>query len=122
MTLPAAILNEINLRAPNGIVYGPPGIGKTTFGAGSGGLIVDTENGAAHVQCDRTPYLPDWPAIQQWLDALAAGGHQYGTVVIDSCDWLLRRAEEHVSGVDGTPTGMRQTLNRAHGGYGVRLM
>jgi len=38
--------------------------------------------------------------------------------VVDSVDWLLRRAEEHVSGVDGTPTGMKQTLNRSHGGYG----
>jgi len=38
--------------------------------------------------------------------------------VIDSIDWLLRRIEEHVAGVDGTPTGMKQTLNRSHGGYG----
>jgi len=67
---------------------------------------------------DCTPYLSDWPAIQQWLEALAAGGHEYGTVVVDSVDWLLRRAEEHVSGVDGTPNGMKQTLNRSHGGYG----
>jgi hypothetical protein len=118
MTLPAPILNQINQRAPKGIVYGPPGIGKTTFGAGSGGLIIDTENGASHVSCDRTPYLPDWPAIQQWLDALTTGDHQYGTIIIDSADWLLRRAEEHVAGVDGSAIGMRQTLNRAMGGYG----
>ena len=118
MPLPSPVLNQINLRAPKGIVYGPPGVGKTTFGAGAGGLIVDTENGAAHVQCDRTPYLPHWPVIEQWLDALATGGHEYGAIVIDSVDWLLRRAEEHVAGVDGSATGMRQTLNRAHGGYG----
>jgi len=118
MTFPAPVLNQINLRAPKGIVYGPPGVGKTTFGAGSGGLIIDTENGAAHVQCDRTPYLPDWNAIEQWLNVLAAGGHNYGTVVIDSADWLLRRIEEHVAGVDGSATGMRQTLNRALGGFG----
>jgi len=118
MPLPTPVLNQINLRAPKGIVYGPPGVGKTTFGAGSRGLIVDTENGAAHVQCDRTPYLPDWQAIAMWLDALAAGGHEYGAVVIDSMDWLLRRAEEYVAGVDGSVTGMRQTLNRTLGGYG----
>jgi hypothetical protein len=107
------------MRAPKGIVYGPPGVGKTTFGAGAdNALIVDSENGAAHVRCDRTPYLPTWQAIQQWLDALAAGDHGYGTIVFDSVDWLLRRAEEHVSGVDGTVVGMRQTLNRSHGGYG----
>jgi hypothetical protein len=107
------------MRAPKGIVYGPPGVGKTTFGAGtSRPLIIDCENGAAHVNCDRTPYLSNWTAIQQWLEALADGGHDYETVVVDSVDWLLRRAEEHVSGVDGTAAGMKQTLNRSHGGYG----
>ena len=118
MAFPAPILNQINMRAPKGIVYGPPGVGKTTFGAASGGLIVDTENGAAHVAGDRTPYLPDWSAIEPWLDSLANGEHGYGAVIVDSLDWLLRRAEEHVAGVDGTSFGMKQTLNRAHGGYG----
>jgi len=118
MSLPAPILNQVNFRAPKGIVYGSPGVGKTTFGAAAGGLIVDAENGAAHVQCDRTPYLHDWPTMKNWLDALAAGGHDYAAVVIDSIDWLLRRIEEQVSGVDGTAAGMKQTLNRAHGGYG----
>jgi hypothetical protein len=119
MPLPSTVLNQTHMRAPKGIVYGPPGAGKTTFGANtSKPIIVDCENGAAHVKCDRTPYLCDWPAIQAWLDGLAAGGHEYGTVVIDSIDGLLRRVEEHVSGVDGTAAGMKQTLNRSHGGYG----
>ena len=118
MELPGPVLNEVDQRAPKGIVHGKPGVGKTIFGAGANGLILDAENGAAHVRCHRTPYLPNWPTIQQWLDALATGRHNYPAVVIDSVDWLLRRAEEYVSGVDGSVTGMRQTLNRAHGGYG----
>ena len=119
MPLPCAVLNQADLRAPKGIVYGPPGIGKTTFGASTHKpIIVDCENGAAHVSCDRSPYLSNWPAIRQWLDALAAGGHGYGTVVIDSVDWLLRRLEEHVSGVKDNEHGMAQTMNRSHGGYG----
>jgi len=119
MQLPSAVLTQANLRAPKGIVYGPPGIGKTTFGAGAHkALIVDCENGAAHVTCDRTPYLSNWPVIRQWLEALAKGGHGYKTVVVDSVDWLLRRLEEHVSGVKDTDHGMSQTMNRSHGGYG----
>jgi hypothetical protein len=119
MTFPSEILTRAHIRAPKGIVYGPPGIGKTTFGAGADKpLIVDCENGAAHVTCDRTPYLSNWPAIRQWLDALAAGGHGYGTVVVDSVDWLLRRLEEFVSGVKDSDHGMSQTMNRSHGGYG----
>lgn len=119
MTLPGEVLTKAHIRAPKGILYGPPGIGKTTFGAGTHKpLIVDCENGAMHVSCDRSPYLSNWPAIKTWLDALAAGGHGYGTVVIDSVDWLLRRMEEHVAGVKDGDVGMSQTMNRSHGGYG----
>lgn len=71
MPLPANVLNQTHMRAPKGIVYGPPGIGKTTFGAGADKpIIVDCENGAAHVKCDRSPYLSTWPTIRLWLDAL----------------------------------------------------
>ena len=119
MPLPGSIITDAHLRAPKGIVYGPPGAGKTSLGAGTDRpLIIDCENGAAHVTCHRTPYLASWQEIQPWLDGLAAGGHEYQTVVIDSVDWLLRRIEEHVAGVDGSPSGMKQTLNRSHGGYG----
>lgn len=62
---------------------------------------------------DRPAYL-----IGRALHTLVLEGHEYGAVIIDSLDWLLRRAEEHVAGVDGTTLGMKQTLNRAHGGYG----
>ncbi len=119
MTLPHAVVTQSYLRAPKGIVYGSPGSGKTSFGAAADRpLILDCENGATHVCCHRTPYLSSWPEMQSWLDALVAGGHEYQTIVIDSIDWLLRRIEEHVAGVDGTPNGMKQTLNRSHGGYG----
>ncbi len=119
MPLPGTIITDSHIRAPKGIVYGPPGAGKTTYGASADRpLVIDCENGAAHVACHRTPYLSSWQEIQPWLDGLAAGGHDYQTVVIDSVDWLLRRIEEHVAGVDGSPTGMKQTLNRSHGGYG----
>ncbi|MDH4201384.1 MAG: ATP-binding protein [Phycisphaerae bacterium] len=119
MTIFESTLNQTHMRAPKGIVYGPPGIGKTTFGASTHKpIIVDCENGAAHVQCDRTPYLSDWNVIMPWLQALAYDDHTYGTVVIDSIDWLLRRLEERVAGVNGQVENMDKTMNRSHGGYG----
>ena len=117
MTLLDSVLNQTHMRAPKGIVFGPPGIGKTHFGASAHKpIIVDCENGAAHVTCDRTPYLADWDAIQPWLQSLANDDHSYETVVIDSIDWLLRRLEERVAGVN--ETNMDKTMNRAYGGYG----
>ncbi len=117
MTIFESTLNQTHMRAPKGIVYGPPGIGKTTFGACTHKpIIVDCENGAAHVQCDRTPYLADWGQIMPWLQALAYDDHTYETVVIDSIDWLLRRLEERVAGVN--TENMDKTLQRSHGGFG----
>jgi len=116
MSVLDGILNSPHPSAPKGIVYGPPGIGKTTFGASAdGSIIVDCENGAGAVQCSRTPYLATWAEIEQWLLALEREQHGYSVVVVDSVDWLLRRLEEHVTGVKG---GVDQTLNRSHGGYG----
>ena len=101
--------------APKGIVYGPPGVGKTTFGArAEASIIVDCENGAGTIPCSRTPYLATWPEIEQWLLAVEREDHPYKTLVIDSIDWLIRRLEEHVAGSGK----LDQTLNRSHGGYG----
>jgi hypothetical protein len=119
MNLLESVLNETDMRAPKGIVYGPPGLGKTTFGArATNPIIVDCENGAAHVKCYRTPYLPNWDAIRPWLEFLAYENHPYQTAVIDSIDWLLRRLEERVAGVNGDMENMNKTMNRSHGGYG----
>ncbi len=103
--------------APKGIIYGPPGIGKTTYGAtAEASIIIDCENGAGAIPCCRTPYLATWPEIDQWLTAIEREDHGHKTLVIDSVDWLLRRLEEHVAGSGGK---IEQTLNRSHGGYGA---
>ena len=116
MTLFDTIIDKPTPSAPKGIIYGPPGIGKTTFGASAPhSIIVDCENGAGAIRCSRTPYLSTWLEISQWLMAIEREEHPYRTLVVDSIDWLLRRVEEHVSGSTGK---LDQTLNRSHGGYG----
>ena len=102
--------------APKGIIYGPPGVGKTSLGAAAdASIIIDCENGAGAIPCCRTPYLATWPEIEQWLLAIEREDHPYKTLVIDSIDWLLRRMEEYVAGCGND---IEQTLNRSHGGYG----
>ncbi|MBN2293004.1 MAG: AAA family ATPase [Pirellulales bacterium] len=90
---------------------------NTTFGASAtNALVIDCENGASAIVCQRTPYLATWPEIYQWLIAIETEEHPYQAIAIDSVDWLLRRIEEHVSGCAGGKTD--STLNRSHGGYG----
>ncbi len=116
MNLLESVIRKPAPSAPKGIVYGPPGVGKTTFGASAeGALIIDCENGAGAVQCQRTPYLSAWSEIDAWLTTLETEDHPYKVVAIDSLDWLLRRIEEQVSGAIGK---VEATLNRSHGGYG----
>jgi hypothetical protein len=116
MTLLQGVIHRPSPSAPKGIVYGPAGVGKTTFGASAeDSIIIDCENGAGAVQCNRTPYLSTWSEINQWLSAIEQDDHAYRVIAIDSLDWLLRRIEEHVSGSIGK---IESTLNRSHGGYG----
>jgi hypothetical protein len=117
MSLLKNVIRKPAGNAPKGIIYGAPGIGKTTFGASAkSSIILDCENGAGAVRCCRTPYLETWADIMGILKELATTEHEYKVVVIDSLDWVIRRIEEDVSGVSAaTITG---TLNRSHGGYG----
>ena len=109
-----SITKESRIRAPKGIIYGPPGIGKTTFGASVGGLIVDAENGIPFgLQADHTTYFSTWKEMKDCLDWATKTNHSYGAIVIDTVDWMLRRIEEEVAG-----PGLTDTLNKAHGSFG----
>ncbi len=116
---PSTISLASGCRAPKGIVYGPPGVGKTTFGIASGGIVLDAENGIPNgVQCLHTPYLKEWPDIRAFLEYLVSCSELPAALIVDTIDWVLRRMEEHVSGTDSTVKGLSATLNKAHGGYG----
>jgi len=115
----SSITRETATRAPKGIVYGPPGVGKTTFGASTGGVVVDTENGIPQgLDVLHTPYLDSWPKIESCLSSILSVQDKPQAIVVDTVDWMLRRIEEHVAGTDGSTKGMVSTLNKSQGGYG----
>lgn len=77
------------LKSIRVLVYGPEGVGKSTFGAEAPNpIFLCSEDGTAQLDVAR------FPAPQSWGDALEAIGvlirdqHDYKTVVIDTLDWL----------------------------------
>jgi hypothetical protein len=115
--LSQTVITAATPMPPKGIIYGSPGVGKTTFGASApGALILDCEHGANMVACARTPHLKSWPAQLAVLNALANEDHPYGVVVVDTLDWMLSALETTVSGASGGK--LSETLNKSNGGYG----
>ena len=116
-----SLITSVGSSPPKIIVYGQPGVGKTTFAASAGAVLVDCENGAGAVPgLRRTPYLETWPRIREWLAELAADKPaDVEAVAIDTVDWLVQRVIEHVViDLDGKASGdITNTLGTAHGGY-----
>jgi DNA polymerase III delta prime subunit len=89
---------------PRLLIYGPPGVGKTTFGAGAPNpIFLQTENGADVLGAARFPLAEDFTEVLSSLDELLAEDHEYKTLVVDSLDWLERLIWRHTCrlGVEG---------------------
>ena len=127
MTLMDSLITATMPAPPKLIVYGQPGVGKTTFAASANAILIDCENGAGVVPgLRRTPYLQTWPEMRRWLVELASeaidGAH---VVAIDTIDWMVQRICEHVvldldvtgKRTDPKDTKITNTLGTAHGGY-----
>jgi len=121
MTLTDSLITTTTPSPPKLILYGQPGVGKTTFGASAGAILLDCENGAGAVPgLTRTPYLETWPEMRKWLAELAAGPPEgVPAVAIDTIDWMVQRIVEHVVlDLDDKARGdITNTLGTAHGGY-----
>jgi hypothetical protein len=122
MTLMDSLIRSTTPAPPKLIVYGQPGIGKTTFAASAGAILLDCENGAGAVPgLRRTPYLASWPDMRRWLIELAQlpADHGVSALAIDTIDWMVQRIAEHVVlDLDGKARNdITNTLGTAHGGY-----
>jgi hypothetical protein len=71
------------------IVYGPEGVGKTTFGAGlENPIFIDCDEGSHRVDVARFPKPENLSSVYQCLDVLEKETHPYKTLVIDTLDAL----------------------------------
>lgn len=96
------------------IIYGPDGVGKSTFGANApNAIFLGTEDGTANLDVARFPKPKDFNDVITAVKELITEQHNYKTLVIDSLDWLETMVHSDICSRDGS-----KTINQAQGGYG----
>ncbi|HAI59231.1 MAG TPA: oxidoreductase [Xanthomonadaceae bacterium] len=82
-----------NAVPPRVIVHGQGGVGKSTFAASAyRSIFLPFEDGLSGIEVEAFPRLTSYDDCIAAIGALASDAHDFGTVVIDSLDWL----EPHV--------------------------
>jgi hypothetical protein len=75
-------------RAQKAVVYGPEGIGKTTFAASfPNPLFIDTEGGADYLDVVRLEKPGSWSLLMEQVCYVRDHPGLCGTLVIDTADW-----------------------------------
>lgn len=78
-----------DIKPPRIFIYGVEGIGKSTFAAGAlGAIFLQTEDGQGALDVARFPMIESIDQIREALATLYTDPHEFGTVVLDSVDWL----------------------------------
>ena len=100
----ANIRQKAKLKPPIMVLYGPGGIGKTSFAATMNKtIIVQAEDGIGKIDCPHFPVAKSYTEFVDNLKALINEKTEYKTVCIDSLDWLETLIHEHVCQQNGWP-------------------
>lgn len=84
-----SIKRSTGIKAPRVMIYGPHGLGKTTFGSGAPApVFILTEDGLGKLEVDHFPLATSYQDVIDAITALYEQNHNFSTVVIDSLDWL----------------------------------
>lgn len=79
------------------LVYGPEGIGKSTFAAQfPDPLFIDTESSTKHMDVARLDAPSSWTMLLEEVQWVKANPTYCKTLVIDTADWAERLAIDHV--------------------------
>ncbi len=79
------------------VIYGPEGIGKSSFAAQfPRPLFIDTEGSTAHLAVDRLERPTSWTMLMQYISELKKDNQGYQTLVIDTIDWAEALCVEYV--------------------------
>lgn len=84
-------------RPQKAVIYGPEGVGKSTFASLTPApVFLDTEGGTHHLDVIRLEAASTWDEITATVAQLAKTRHPFRTLVIDTADWLEKRLSEHL--------------------------
>ena len=92
-----AVVSERKLSPLRVLIYGPDGVGKTTFAASArGAIVLPAEDGAASPSVARLPAAQPWADVLDALAELRQGDHAHQALVLDSIDWMESLMIAHV--------------------------
>jgi hypothetical protein len=84
-------------KPPKLVLYGVPGIGKSSFAAKAPGTIfIDTEGGLDHLDVAKFPVAKTFIEVCDALEILGNETTEFKTVVVDTIDWLEKLIQSQV--------------------------
>jgi hypothetical protein len=90
-----------NSLPPRVVVHGAQKVGKSTFAAGAyKPIFLPLEDGLSGIEADAFPLLTSFAQVMEAIDSLTAP-NDFGTVVVDSLDWLEPLVWAHACGRNG---------------------
>lgn len=113
MTL-AAVTSGKQKRPRRVVIYGPDGVGKTTFGANAPKpIFLGAEEGTETMDVPRFPQPHTWLDVLEAVRELTEGKHEFETLVGDSLDWMEPLIWRLICQSNGVAT-----IEDVGGGYG----
>ncbi len=79
------------------IVYGPEGVGKSTFASHfPNPVFIDTEDSTVNMDVARFEKPSSWTMLRQQIDYVKNNPGLCKTLIIDTADWAERLCSEHI--------------------------
>lgn len=101
-------------RPVRALVYGPEGVGKTTFAAAwPNPIFIDIEDGSSNLDVARIARPSSWAMLKGTIEELTKDAQGFKTIVFDTADWLERLIVAHVCA-----EGKCSSIEAYGGGYG----
>ena len=90
------ITRGVTAKPVKAVVYGPEGVGKTTFAsAWPGAVFIDVEGGSNHYNVARMPRPQTWNQLLEIINACAEFP-EIGTVIVDTADAAEALCMRHI--------------------------